>query len=59
MLAAFSHPELNFTYESEEDIRENIVIIEVLFTSMSTSEIREVRLIGQLKIIESTKVFKS
>ncbi|XP_063685305.1 acid-sensing ion channel 1C-like [Bolinopsis microptera] len=42
MLAAFSHPELNFTYKSEEDIRDNMVIIEVLFTSMSTSEIREV-----------------
>jgi len=42
LLSEFSHPDLNITYESHRDIHENLVVMEILFTSMITTEIRQV-----------------
>ena len=42
VLNAFSHPKLNITYKSQQDIHDNVMALEVLFTSMVTSEIKQV-----------------
>ncbi|XP_063686466.1 acid-sensing ion channel 1C-like [Bolinopsis microptera] len=41
-LRDFSHPKLNITYESQQDIHDNVMALEVLFSSMVTSEIKQV-----------------
>lgn len=38
----FSNEELGIVYDSVDDIMNNVMVLEVLFTSMQTSEIREV-----------------
>jgi len=41
-LPPFSKPDVGILYDSADDILENVMALEVLFTSMQTSEIREV-----------------
>lgn len=38
----YSKPEFDILYNSTEDILKNVMVLEVLFTSMRTSEIREI-----------------
>jgi len=38
----FSNPEFNILYNTTDDILKNVMVLEVLFTSMRTSEIKEI-----------------
>lgn len=42
MMEGFSNKDLGIEYNSMQDLLDNIMVLEVLFTSMQTSEIREV-----------------